>query len=154
MSDTDRTPGTVFDEYTIEYDGDIIDVVDRINDDGVCVEEYHLPDGTVSVSYRPVIRCEHCRNEWGTTSHADRPSCSLCNRKTDRQTLGKYHETYLKYALFTGEETETEAVASILRGYAEQFELMQANGWRLDSTTQSSAVAMSKGDAPPQDLIG
>lgn len=119
------------------------------------VEEYHFPEGgrTVAVSYQTVIRCEHCDYEWGTTSMADRPSCSRCHRKTDRETLGKHYETYLKYALFNGHEESISEVSQTLRSRAEQFELMEANGWRFDCTTQSSHVAMSKGDAPQQDIV-
>lgn len=119
------------------------------------VEEYHFHDSgrTVVVDYQAVIRCEHCDHEWGTNSTADRPSCSRCHRKTDRETRGKYYETYLKYALFSGNESSVADVSGRLRDVAERVELMEANGWQFDCTTQSSHVALSKGDVTQQDII-
>ena len=150
----DIGPGTVFDEYSIEYAGETVDVIDRITENESYVEEYHLPDGRViRAVYRLVVHCEHCGHEWGTTSTAARPSCSACHRKTDRNVLGKHYDTYLKYALFNGEESSVDDVTARLRNHAELFELMEANGWRFDCTTQASHVALSKGDAPKQDIV-
>lgn len=118
------------------------------------VETVETADGEeLKVEFQEHIRCEHCEYEWSTASGADRPSCSSCQRKTDRNHLGDVYEMYLKYSLFTGEEQSATQVAGRLRELATLFEAMESNGWELHQTTSSSHVVFIRGDIDPGEII-
>ncbi len=106
-----------------------------------------------TISFEWALECKHCGHYTRTASEADRISCGNCNRKNPRDNIaGKYFDDYLKYSLFTGEETATEDVTDALQRKINQYEAMETNGWEFDCTTGSSHVAMSKGDVPAQQI--
>lgn len=111
-------------------------------------------DGTeYEVNYAEFVECQHCDYQWDTSSEAERPTCPSCQRKTDREVVGKYYERYMKYSLFNGEETEAEQVISRFQYLADLIEAMSSNGWELHQTTSSSHVIMTKGDFNPGEIV-
>lgn len=106
-----------------------------------------------TINYAEFIECEHCDYQWDTTSDAERPTCPSCQRKTDREVIGKYYERYMKYSLFTGDEQDAVEVSDRLEGFADQIRAMDQNGWELHQTTGSSHVIMIKGDFSPGRIV-
>lgn len=111
-------PETVEMEYEeIEHDG----------------ESFHVP-------YSPVIECAHCGEAFPILSDARRPTCHGCQRKTERNEVGRSFDTYMKVALFSGEEESIREVTSPLRWHAEFFEAMVEND---GSSSVPTAIAGS-----------
>jgi hypothetical protein len=108
-----------------------------------------------TVSFEWAVECNHCDHITRTASDSERISCGnpQCRRKNPRSNIiGKYYDEYLKYGLFTGdEETTTDALAQLTR-VKKKLKALKENGWTLDCTTQSSHIAMSKGDIPPLEI--
>lgn len=108
---------------------------------------------TYEVKYKPYLRCEHCGNEWATQSDAQRPSCSSCQRKTDREVIGKFYEDITRYSLLSFDAESGEEVVAALRQRADKYEAMLANGWRLNNTGGQSSVWLIKGDIGPIEIV-
>lgn len=110
-------------------------------------------DTEYTISFRWVIECSNCEYLTRTTSRADRISCGKCKHKNPRDNIvGKYFDTYLKYALFNGNEESTDDAINRLQYFADKLDAMQNNGWEFDCTTGSSHIALHTGDIPPQEI--
>lgn len=109
--------------------------------------EYEVP-------YRPVLECQNddCEDIRGAEIPSENRMCPKCGQ-SDRVVKGKYYHTQLDKAILTGEEKNSAEVESMLRGFANLIEALEANGWSLDGTTQSGHIVMSTGDVPPQEII-
>lgn len=94
-----------------------------------------------TISYEPVLECEHCGYDWPSTAQSRRPTCPDCGRKTDRNEVGKYHHDYIKFTLSTDPLPETtDEVAGLLHAHARRYEAMKANGWEVTDVTGDGHV--------------